>query len=167
MTCMTRMQRQTLWISIAGVLAVTAYAAFAAVQILVLNPLAAAPGRTLDEISFEMSAAGESLGYGQVFFILGIGVALAVAVAVASVLGRAVPVIPALTFLALLMLGAIGYFAASFGAGMGLADTFGISGADYSPWALPLYAISVLAGVALVVGTVVAVARWLLTAATA
>ncbi len=50
---MTRMQRrtmrmQTLWISIVGVLAVTIYAALAAVQILVLNPLAAAPGRSLD-----------------------------------------------------------------------------------------------------------------------
>lgn len=64
-----------------------------------------------------------------------------------------------MTFLALLMLGAVGYFVASFGAGMALADTFGISGADYSPWARPLYVVSALAAVAIVVGGAVAVAR--------
>lgn len=161
---MTRMQRrplraQTLWISIFGVLAVTAYAVLAAVQILVLNPLAAAPGLTLEEIRFEMSSVGESLGHGQAFFILGIGVLLALVVAVSSVVRRVAPIVPAMTFLALLMCGAFGYFAASFGAGMGLADTFGISGADYSPWALPLYAVSALAGVAIVVVAIVTGAR--------
>lgn len=155
---MTRTRRQTLWISIAGVLAVTAYAALAAVQILVLNPLAAAPGLTLDEIGAEMASVGEGLGQGAMFFVLGIGVVLAVVLAVVSVGGNARPLVPTIGFLVLLMLGAIGYFAASFGAGMGLADTFGISGADYSPWALPLYAVSVLSGVALVVvGVMVAV----------
>lgn len=63
-----------------GTLAVVAYAALAAVQILVLNPLAAVPGRT----------------------------------------------------------------------GMALADSFGISGGDHAPWALPLYIASALALVALV-----------------
>lgn len=155
---MTRTRRQTLWISIAGVLAVTAYAALAAVQILVLNPLAAAPGLTLDEIGAEMASAGEGLGQGAMFFILGIGVVLAVVLAVVSLGRNAQPLVPTIGFLVLLMLGAIGYFAASFGAGMGLADTFGISGADYSPWARPLYAVSALSGVALVVvGVMVAV----------
>lgn len=156
---MTPLPRRTLWISIAGVLAVTAYAAVAAVQILVLNPLAAVPGRTLDEIRAEMDAAGEILLWEPVVFILGIGVALAVVVAVLSIRGRAHPIVPAMSFLALLMLGALGYFAASFGVGMSLADTFGISGGDYSPWARPLYAVSLLAGVALVVVPVVTVMR--------
>ena len=156
---MNRTRRQALWISIVGVLAVTAYAALAAVQILVLNPLAAAPGLTLDEIRSEMSSAGEDLGQGTVFFILGIGVALAVAVAIVSMVGRADPAVTAMVFLALLMLGALGYFAASFGAGMGLADTFGIGGADYSPWARPLYAVSALAAAAIVIVAVVTVAR--------
>ncbi|WP_258134191.1 hypothetical protein [Microbacterium sp. MYb45] len=156
---MTRMQRRTLWISIAGVLAVTAYAAWAALQILVLNPLAAVPGRTLDEIRAEMSAVGEDLLWEPVFFILGIGVVLAVVVAVVSIRGRADPVIPAMSFLALLMLGTLGYFVASFGPGMSLADTFGIGGADYSPWARPLYAVSALAGAAIAVGGVVTVLR--------
>ncbi|PKQ36133.1 MAG: hypothetical protein CVT61_02565 [Actinobacteria bacterium HGW-Actinobacteria-11] len=156
---MTRIQRRTLWISIVGVLAVLAYAVLAALQILVLNPLAAAPGLTLDEIRFAMAEAGENLGQGAVFSVLGIGVALAVAVAVVSVVRRADPVVPAMTFLALLMLGAVGYFVASFGAGMALADTFGISGADYSPWARPLYVVSALAAVAIVVGGAMAVMR--------
>jgi hypothetical protein len=162
MTRMTRMQRRTLWISIVGVLAVLAYAAFAAVQILVLNPLAAAPGRTLDEIRFAMSEAGESLMPGQALLVLvlGIGVALAVVLAVVAVRTGAHPLVPVMGFLALLMLGAIGYFAASFGAGMGLADAFGISGGDYSPWAVPLYVVSVLSGVVLVaVGAVVSARR--------
>ncbi|MCK8478176.1 hypothetical protein [Microbacterium aurugineum] len=156
---MTRIQRRTLWISIVGVLAVLAYAMLAALQILVLNPLAAAPGLTMDEIRFAMAEAGENLGQGAVFSVLGIGVALAVAVAVVSVVRRADPVVPAMTFLALLMLGAVGYFVASFGAGMALADTFGISGADYSPWARPLYVVSALAAVAIVVGGAMAVVR--------
>jgi len=156
---MTRTRRQTLWISIVGVLAVTGYAALAAVQILVLNPLAAAPDRTLDEIGAEMAGAGETLGQGAMAFILGIGVVLAVVLAVVSIGGRAQPLVPTMGFLVLLMLGAIGYFAASFGAGMGLADTFGISGADYSPWAWPLYAVSALSGAALVVVGVMAAVR--------
>lgn len=161
---MTRMQRrtvrmQTLWISIVGVLAVTIYAALAAVQILVLNPLAAAPGRSLDEIHAEMSNAGESLMPGQAFFILGVGIALAVALAVVAVCTAAHPLIPAMGFLVLLMLGAGGYFIASFGAGMGLADAFGIGGGDYSPWARPLYAVSALSAVALVVVGVMAAVR--------
>ncbi|WP_347123703.1 hypothetical protein [Microbacterium sp. SY138] len=54
MQCRT-MRMQTLWISIAGVLAVTIYAALAAVQILEWTPLAAAPGLTLDQIRAELS----------------------------------------------------------------------------------------------------------------
>ncbi|PQZ54851.1 MULTISPECIES: hypothetical protein [unclassified Microbacterium] len=156
---MTRMQRRTLWISIAGVLAVTAYAALAAVQILVLNPLAAAPGLTLDEIGSEMANAGENLSEGAMFFILGIGVVFAVVLAVVSIGTGAHPLVPTIGFLVLLMLGTIGYFAASFGAGMGLADAFGISGGDYSPWAVPLYAVSALYGVALVVVGIMSAVR--------
>lgn len=148
---MKRMPRHTVWISIAGVLAVTAYAAFAAVQILVLNPLAAAPGLTLEEIRAEMASANESLGQEAAFFILGIGVVLAVGVAVVSIVAKAPPIVPGMTFLALLMFGTVAYFVASFTAGMGLADTFGIGGADYSPWAGPLYGVSVGAAIILVI----------------
>lgn len=149
----------TVWTSIAGAIVVTAYAALAATQILVLNPLAAAPGRSLDEIHVALSTAGESLMPGAVFFVLGIGVALAVGLAVVAILGRARPEPVAAVFLALLMLGAPGYFIASFGAGMSLADTFGIGGADYSPWARPLYAVSAISAVVLVAGALVGAIR--------
>ncbi|CAH0248782.1 hypothetical protein SRABI76_03188 [Microbacterium oxydans] len=164
---MKRMPRHTLWVSIAGVVAVTAYAAFAAVQILVLNPLAAAPGLSLDEIRAQMSGAGEGLGGEGVFFVLGIGVVMAVGVALAAIVTKAPPIIPGMSMLALLMLGTLGYFVASFGPGMGLADTFGISGADASPWARPLYAVSALAAIAVVVGGVLSIRRARLEAAAA
>jgi hypothetical protein len=134
------------------VLAVTAYAALAAVQILVLNPLAAAPGLTLTEIRGRMSDAGESLMPGTVLGILGLGVAMAIGVAVVCLVTRAHPVVPAMTFLAVLMGGAPAYFVASFGPGMALADTFMIGGADASPWAIPLFAVSALAAVGILVG---------------
>ncbi|MEV8172657.1 hypothetical protein [Microbacterium sp. NPDC077486] len=150
---MTPVPRPTLWICVAGVLAVTAYAALAAVQILVLNPLAAAPGGlSLDEVRAAMSNAGESLMPQTVLGILGAGVCLGVGTAVVCLLTRAPAVVAGMTFLALLMGGAPAYFVASFGPGMGLADTFGISGADASPWALPLYAVSALSAVGVLVG---------------
>ncbi|MFB8188368.1 hypothetical protein ACFC14_03520 [Microbacterium sp. NPDC055988] len=161
---MTRMQRrtlwtQTLWISIAGVLAVTAYAALAAVQILVWTPLAAAPGLSLDQIRGELSDAGESMSVGMTIAILGVGVVLSLVVAVVAVRARAHPVVPAMSLLSLLMLGGPGFFIASFGPGMALADTFMISAGVTLPGVRPFYAVSALAAAALVIGGVVTVLR--------
>ena len=58
MTALTPTQR----VALVGTLAVLAYAALAGLQILVLNPLAAVPGRTLPQIEAEMARWGESLG---------------------------------------------------------------------------------------------------------
>lgn len=150
---MNSSRRATVWVSLVGVVAVAVYAAVAALQIMVLNPLAAAPGRTLAQIRTDMGEAGESLSPTSVFGILGIGVVLAVAAAVVAIVGRMPAVLAAMVFLSLVVLGTVGYFAASFGAGMGLADTYGIGGADYSPWARPLYATSLLAlGILVVLG---------------
>lgn len=150
---------QTLWISIVGVLAVTIYAALAAVQILVLNPLAAAPGLTLDQIRAELSGAGESLNAPTTIMILGVGVVLALALAVIVMTSRAVPMIAAAGFLSLLMLGAPGFFIASFGPGMALADTFMISAGIYLPGVRAFYITSASAAALLVLGGVVAVLR--------
>lgn len=150
---MNTSRRATVWVSAVGVLTVFAYAAVAALQIMVLNPLAAAPGRTLDQIRTDMGGAGESLTPISVFGLLGIGVVLAVLVAVVAIGGRMPAAIAAMVFLGLVVLGPLGYFAASFGPGMGLADTYGIGGADYSPWARPLYVASLLAlGTLIVLG---------------
>ena len=52
-------------------------------------------------------------------------------------------------YLILLALGTPAYFIANFGPGMALADTYGIGGADASPWAVPLHVTSMLAVIAL------------------
>lgn len=136
-------------IAISGVAVVTMYAALAAVQILILNPLAAVPGRTLVGIETEMASRGEDINEVAVLAILGIGVALAVLVAVVSIGMRWRARSAVSAFLALLVLGTPAYFLASFGPGMALADAFAISGADASPWAVPLYAMSLLAAAGL------------------
>lgn len=136
---------------VGGAIAVIVYAALAALQILVLNPLAAAPGSSLAAIYAEMDAAGETMPVAMPLLILGIGVAAAIVVAVLSIRSRLEPTHSALLFLLLLVLGAPGYFVASFGPGMNLADTFMIGGADHSRWSLVLFAVSLGAAAAAVV----------------
>ncbi|WP_084499524.1 hypothetical protein [Brevibacterium album] len=138
-----------------GLLTVLGYAAFAAVQILVLNPRAAAPGRPLEQIRAEVAAAGESLGATTALVILSVGAVLAfagLAFAYAAPRLRRTPVV--LYYLLLLVCGAPGYFFASFSAGMALADTYGISGGDHSPWSFALFATS---GAALLTALVIVV----------
>jgi hypothetical protein len=128
-----------------GTLMVTAYAALAAVQILLLNPLAAAPGLELEQIHADMAAVGESLSAPTAIGVLSVGVGLAIVLfGLIAVRREATPLAAVFGYLVLLVFGAPAYFIASFGAGMGLADTYMIGGADYSPWARPLYLVSVL-----------------------
>ncbi|HIY23459.1 MAG TPA: hypothetical protein H9837_04000 [Candidatus Brachybacterium merdigallinarum] len=62
--------------------------------------------------------------------------------------------------LALLALGSLAYFFASFPAGMTLADTFMTDGADHSPWGNLLHVISQASfGTLLVLGVVSALGR--------
>ncbi|QMU96455.1 hypothetical protein FVO59_03950 [Microbacterium esteraromaticum] len=138
-------------VAAAGLVVVTAYAALAALQIFVLNPLAAVPGASLSAVYAEMDAVGETMPVAMPAVVLGIGVVAAVVVAVLSIRSRLEPAHSALLFLLLLVFGTPGYFVASFGPGMNLADTFMISGADYSRWSLVLYAVSMAAVVAVVV----------------
>lgn len=129
-----------------GTLIVFAYALFAAIQILWLNPLAAVPGKQLGQIWADLAAANESMNAPTVLAVLAIGPILAILVLVVTAVRKdASPLIVLVSYLVLLMLGAIGYFVASFGPGMSFADTYGISGGDYSPWAGPLYGVSVAA----------------------
>lgn len=132
-------------VAVVGVIVVAAYATLAGMQILALNPLAASPGSTLREVHRDMAAANESLNVPFVLGLLAVGVLLAIAALIAVVLRAIGTVTTALVLLVLLALGAPAYFIASFGPGMALADTYGISGADQSPWAIPLYWVSALA----------------------
>ena len=145
----------------AGFLLVLAYAVLAVVQILILNPLAAVPGRTLEQIHADLTARNESLAIPFVFFELAIGPLLAGVLLWLALMGRQRSALKSAVFaLVLLGLGPLVYFFASFGAGMSLADTYGISGGDHSPWAGPLYVTSLLAWVALlVIGVVVAIRK--------
>lgn len=71
-----------------GFVAIVAYAAVAAVQILVWNPLAAVPGSTLPEITAHLSAQGEEFGAEGVVGMLLVGPLLGVVPLVLAVLGR-------------------------------------------------------------------------------
>lgn len=139
-----------------GTALVLGYAALALVQILYLKPLAAAPSRTLAEIHSDLAAAGESLGAPMAFVIMGVGPIFAVVILGLAVARRITnPWVTALIYLAVLTVGPGAYFVASFGAGMSLADTYGISGGDDSPWARPFCVVSLAAAVSLVAAAIV------------
>lgn len=145
-------RRGTIAIAVVGTVLVLACATLSAVQILVLNPMAAVPGVSLDQIYQDLAARDESLGVPVVLLEMGFGVLLAVVLLVLTVrfrdlTSRSV----AAGYLILLTLATPAYFWAGFGAGMGLADTYEISGGDYSPWAWPIYLCSAVALTALVV----------------
>lgn len=132
--------------AIVGTLLVAGYACLGALQILVLNPLAAAPGRTLAQIHAELAAAGEVLSPWPVIVFVALGLLLASSVAIYAVrTSGASPAVVSLLVLGILAFGSPAYFAASFGGGMALADTFAISGGDHSPWANVLYLVSGIA----------------------
>lgn len=123
--------RPAAMLAIAGVLVVAAYSCLGALQILVLNPLAAMPGLTLGEIHAQLAAAGEALSPAPVLTFVVLGMILAGSVAAyAFMASSASPAGVTMFFLAILALGTPAYFAASFSAGMALADTFAISGGD-------------------------------------
>lgn len=129
-------------------LLVLAYAIVAALQILVWNPLAAVPDRDLAQIRASMAAAGEQLYIVPVIAVLGVGVLLTAVLLAWMLRARAALAHVVLLGLALVTFGAAGYLAASFNAGMSLADAFGISGADHAPWGGLLVRVSLAALVA-------------------
>jgi hypothetical protein len=132
-------------VGLIGTAVVLAYAVFAAIQILVLNPLAAVPGLTLGEVRAELGAAGETIDVMGVLVTLAIGPLLAVAFALSGLSRAASPAGIAIGQLGVLVCGAPAYFTASFGPGMALADGFGISGGDHSSWSALLYVVSLIA----------------------
>lgn len=137
--------RARLVVALVGTVLVLAYAILAVVQILVLNPVAAAPGRTLAEIHRDVETADQSLMPGFAVGIPLLGVVLALLLGVLGVRRRVPTSTSALGYLTLLAAGTPAYFMASFGAGMSLADTYGISGGDHSRWSWVLYGTSAAA----------------------
>ena len=147
-----RSESQAVAIATIGTLAVTVYAGLGMLQILRLNPLAAMPGMTLDQISAELASAEESLGTPGVLVGMSLGPIIAAALLVGALTRKSMtPRVTSALYLIMLVLGAFVYFWASFDPGMALADTFFIRGGDHSPWAIPLYLTSMISFVALVV----------------
>lgn len=126
--------QQRLLIAIAGSLLIAGYAAFGAVNILVLEPLAAVPGATLTQIDAELAAGGETLGAPSVIGAAVLASLVGLLFAVVAVRGRWSPTLVAETFLVLLVFGAPAYFVISFGSGMSLGDVYEIRSEQHSPW---------------------------------
>lgn len=132
-----------------GTALVTAYALVGALQVLVWNPLAAVPGLSLQEIYVELDHVGQSFSPTPVIVWAVLGVAAAVVVAVSTFRRSRLALSQVVLVYALVLVGgAPSLLFVSFAPGMQLADGFGISGSDYSPWARPLYLTSFLAMVA-------------------
>ncbi|KQR86451.1 hypothetical protein [Microbacterium sp. Leaf179] len=149
MTAASTTRLPTLIAALSGVVAVCAYAGVALLQILVWNPEAARPGLTAAQVWAEVGAANQGPPGAFVVGVIAIGPLFALVLALLFVLTGAGVWSTIAGYLGLLFAGMPGYFVASFGPGMGLADTYLISGGDFSPGRLPLYAVSALSVVAL------------------
>ncbi|MDZ8172889.1 hypothetical protein [Microbacterium xanthum] len=147
-------------VAASGFLAVILYAIFAALQIFVVNPRAAAPGASLDDIYATMARAGESFVAGFPLAILATGVALALLLLVLIRRNTGTPPwIAATGYLVMIAFGAPALFIASFVPSMSLADTYGISGGDHSGWSSALYLVSACSFIACAILTLVGVRR--------
>ena len=141
---------------VAGPVVVTCYAAAMVLLITVWDPIAAMPSMSYREIVNTLSAAGVDViaeyWVLSMWGALGAVIAVVLSVLCAKLHLSAWGVIR--WQLAVLAAGAPAYFIASFPLGMGVADTFGVSGAPHTPWTGLLYLVSAAAFVTLVAGAV-------------
>ena len=144
--------KQRLVIAIVGVAVVALYATVMAVQALVLDPLAAMPGLTLDQIHAGVRETGGRVGWNIAIVIITatFGVGLAVIAAVFGLWKRLSPLVEASIFLGIVTAGAVVNFYSGFALRMDVADAYGISGRDYTVWPGVLYIISLVALIALI-----------------
>ncbi|MBD9699409.1 hypothetical protein IGS67_07890 [Flavimobilis sp. GY10621] len=138
-------------VAVVGVVTVTLYAACAAVHALVLNPLAAVPGRTLSEIVVHIESSHDALGTWTTLAVLVGGVLIALTLLAITWLSAAPrPSHVAAWFLGMLAAGSPASFIASVGPAAAVADAYGVSGDDASPSGLALHLASTVAFLALV-----------------
>ncbi|MFC0672467.1 hypothetical protein [Brachybacterium hainanense] len=126
-------QRAARLVAVGGTLGVLAYLVLCGLEIFVLAPRAGAPGRTLAQIYADLGASGElphAMALPAVVLLGGLAVCLAV-IAVTFVYRRMTWLASALTYLALLTMGAPMLVIAGFAPGMALSDVYGNSGADF------------------------------------
>ncbi|WP_065964404.1 hypothetical protein [Curtobacterium sp. UCD-KPL2560] len=148
-------------VAVVGVLVVAAYAALLVVDALVLDPLAAVPGRSLDGLYAELDRQGFAVG-ADVATVVGLGIAgvvVAVVLATWLLVARAPTTVLVAALLAVVALGAPVSFASGFALGMDVADGFGVGGAAHTVWAGVRYLTSGIAFVAVPVVLVVGLTR--------
>ncbi len=138
-------RRTRVLVAAAGLTVVTVYAIVALAQILVWNPEAAVPGLTAAEVWREVGAVNQGPPNGFVVAVIAAGPALGLIFLLMFALTDSDVWSVVCAYLALLVVGVAGYFVASFGPGMGLADTYGISGGDYAYGGAALGVVSLLA----------------------
>ncbi|OEI68014.1 hypothetical protein [Curtobacterium sp. ER1/6] len=138
-------------VAVVGVVVVAVYAALLALNALVLDPLAAVPGRSLAQIYARVDAMGSSStgNVRGVLVVASIGVALAVAAAVVGLAARLPATVIAVLHLGVLAAGALATFQSGFFLGMDVADSFMTDGAAHTIWAGVLHLTSLAALVAI------------------
>ena len=148
-------------VAVVGVLVVAAYAALLAVDALVLDPLAAVPGTSLERIHARLDAAGMSVAADVrgVVVVASIGVVLALTASIVGLAARLPATVVAVMHLGVLAAGALATFQSGFWLGMDVADTFGTDGGAHTIWAGVRYLTSLAALLAIPVVLVVTAVR--------
>lgn len=125
-----------------GFLLVIGYAVLGMLQVLVLDPLAAVPDMSLEEIYIHAARSNETIHVWVVVTLLDPGLLLGLGSLVLSFRRGATWVQSAAVASGLLFLGGLPFFWAWFGVGMNIADAFGTSGGDHTGLGAVMWATS-------------------------
>ncbi|MDM7884482.1 MULTISPECIES: hypothetical protein [Curtobacterium] len=137
-------------VAVVGVVVVAAYAALLAVNALVLDPLAAVPGRSLAQIYARVDVSNDvTQDVVGVIVVAGIGIGLAVTAAAVGLASRLPATVIAVLHLGVLAAGGLATFQSGFFLGMDVADSWPTDGAAHTIWAGVLYLTSIAALVAI------------------
>ena len=137
-------------VAVVGVVVVAAYAALLALNALVLDPLAAVPGRSLEQVYARVDVGNDvTQDVVGVLVVAGIGVALGIAAAVVGLAARLPATVVAVLHLGVLAAGGLATFQSGFFLGMDVADSWPTDGAAHTIWAGVLYLTSLAALVAI------------------
>ncbi|WP_420368965.1 hypothetical protein [Curtobacterium sp. L1-20] len=137
-------------VAVVGVVVVAAYAALLAVNALVLDPLAAVPGQSLEQIYARVDVGNDvTQDVIGVVVVASIGVVLALTAAVVGLAARLPASVIAVLHLGVLAAGAVATFQSGFWLGMDVADSWPTDGGAHTIWAGVLYVTSLAALVAI------------------
>lgn len=142
--------RARIVVAVVGVVVVAAYAALLAVNALVLDPLGAVPGRSLEQIYARVDVGNDvAQDVVGVLVVAGIGVGLALTAAVVGLASRLPTTTIAVLHLGILAAGALATFQSGFWLGMDVADSWPTDGAAHTIWSGVLYLTSLAALIAI------------------